>query len=179
MSAGTAVLALVVFGCGSAAPRFAHAEPKPRAVRADAPYRVATTGGDETNPAVDRHALLVAVMAKMGIPYDDGGDDSTGMDCSWFTRAVYLEASGLALPRSSVEQYETGEPVDLDELRFGDLVFFNTTGRVPSHVGVYVGDGIFAHASVSHGVTVSFLDQEYYRERFVGARRVARPARTE
>jgi cell wall-associated NlpC family hydrolase len=110
----------------------------------------------------------------MGIPYDDGGEDSSGMDCSGFIQSVYREAAGIGVPRTSQEQYETGEPVDDDDLRFGDLVFFNTTGRVPSHVGIYVGDGIFAHASVSMGVTVSFLSQEYYRERYVGARRLKR-----
>jgi cell wall-associated NlpC family hydrolase len=57
---------------------------------------------------------------------------------------------------------------------FGDLVFFNTTGAVPSHVGIYIEDDVFAHASVTNGVTFGSMESEYYRDRFVGARRVVR-----
>ena len=60
----------------------------------------------------------------------------------------------------------------MEELQFGDLVFFNTTGRSPSHVGIYLEDDLFAHASVTYGVTISSLESTYYRKRLVGARRV-------
>ncbi len=116
--------------------------------------------------------MLTVIMSKMGIPYDYSGADSLGMDCSGLVQSVYQEAVGIALPRSSAEQFAEGMPIRRDDLEFGDLVFFNTTGKSPSHEGVYVGDGLFAHASVSNGVTVSFLDQEYYRQRYVGARRI-------
>lgn len=118
--------------------------------------------------------MLFVIMSKMGIPYDYSGEDSDGMDCSALVQIVYDEGAGVAIPRSSEEQFAVGVPLKDEPLQFGDLVFFNTTGRTPSHVGVYVGDGLFAHASVSNGVTVSFLSQEYYAQRYVGARRVIR-----
>jgi murein DD-endopeptidase / murein LD-carboxypeptidase len=62
--------------------------------------------------------------------------------------------------------------VEKEQLRFGDLVFFNTTGYAPSHVGIYIEDDLFAHASVTQGVTISSMESTYYRKRFVGARRV-------
>jgi cell wall-associated NlpC family hydrolase len=69
-------------------------------------------------------------------------------------------------------QYGVGSDVAKPDLQFGDLVFFNTTGRSPSHVGIYIEDDLFAHASVSYGVTISSLESTYYRKRYVGARRV-------
>jgi cell wall-associated NlpC family hydrolase len=65
-----------------------------------------------------------------------------------------------------------GVEVERDSLQFGDLVFFNTTGRAPSHVGIYIEDYLFAHASVSSGVTISSLESTYYKGRYVGARRI-------
>ncbi|HXX63753.1 MAG TPA: NlpC/P60 family protein, partial [Bacteroidota bacterium] len=76
------------------------------------------------------------------------------------------------LPRSTSDQFQEGAAVDRDGLRFGDLVFFNTTGDSPSHVGIYIEDDLFAHASVSVGVTLSSMESAYYRDRFIGARRV-------
>jgi cell wall-associated NlpC family hydrolase len=171
-SAGTIVLALVLSACSASAPRFTS---RPAPERSDPPRGPdAAASGRETNPGIDRHAMLSVIMSKMGIPYDYSGADSLGMDCSGLVQTVYREAAGIALPRSSAEQYAAGMPVSGEELQFGDLVFFNTTGKTPSHEGVYVGDGIFAHASVSNGVTVSLLSQEYYRQRYVGARRIVR-----
>jgi cell wall-associated NlpC family hydrolase len=100
--------------------------------------------------------------------------DRDGMDCSGFTSRVYREASLPSLSRSTRDQFKQGRPVQRDSLRFGDLVFFNTTGDSPSHVGLFIEDDVFAHASVSFGVTLSSLQSTYYKERFVGARRVVR-----
>jgi cell wall-associated NlpC family hydrolase len=95
-----------------------------------------------------------------------------GIDCSGFTALVYKDGARMTLPRSARAQFEAGTAVARRDLQFGDLVFFNTTGQVPSHVGIYVEDDLFAHASVTQGVTFSSLDSTYYRKRFVGARRV-------
>ena len=65
-----------------------------------------------------------------------------------------------------------GTPVASEELKFGDLLFFNTTGKNPSHVGIYIGDDMFAHASVSFGVTLSSMYSSYYKKRYTGARRI-------
>lgn len=126
----------------------------------------------EDNPRIDRHVLLSYVMPLMGVPYVSDGSDSTGFDCSGFTSNIFENVFGKTLPRSTLQQYDEGEPVERHELQFGDLVFFAVGGDTPSHVGIYVGDGLFAHASVSLGVTVSVLDGNYYKKRYCGARRI-------
>jgi cell wall-associated NlpC family hydrolase len=122
---------------------------------------------------IERDKLLLEAVAYLGVPYVYGGTSRTGMDCSGFTSRVYRDGARIELPRSTTGQYQSGIAVEADSLLFGDLVFFNTTGRSPSHVGIYLEDGLFAHASVSYGVTISSLQSTYYRNRFVGARRVA------
>jgi len=108
----------------------------------------------------------------MGVSYKLGGSDENGIDCSAYTMTVYKNSIGKLLPRSSAEQYKTGIPVQTEDLKFGDLVFFNTTGETASHVGVYLGDDLFAHASVSLGVTISSLESYYFKQRYNGARRI-------
>ncbi len=135
------------------------------------PAAVASSDSED-NAAIDRHTLLTRIMAMMGTPYASRGDDTTGFDCSGFTSTVYNQCLGVTLPRSSIEQYSVGEPVRRGRLKFGDLVFFRTNGRSASHVGIYVGNGLFAHASVSLGVTISLLSSSYYKHRYLGARRV-------
>jgi len=78
----------------------------------------------------------------------------------------------ILLPRSSYEQSKMGAAVELSELKFGDLIFFNTTGERASHVGIYLGDDLFAHASVLLGVTISSLQSSYYVKRYECARRI-------
>jgi cell wall-associated NlpC family hydrolase len=129
---------------------------------------------DDTPAGLSRDKVLLDVVSYLGVPYKYGGTSHKGVDCSGFTSQVYASAVEVALPRSTREQYTVGTKVGRHELRFGDLVFFNTTGRKPSHVGIYIEDDLFAHASVSDGVTFSSLESKYYRNRFVGARRVVR-----
>jgi hypothetical protein len=107
----------------------------------------------------------------MGIDYDYGGTTTSGFDCSGFTGYVFRKL-GVDLPRSSREQFATGKKVARDNLRPGDLVFFNTSGNGVSHVGIYVGENKFAHASSSRGVTITSLSDSYYVKRYIGARRV-------
>jgi hypothetical protein len=128
--------------------------------------------GNLTPTGLNRDKVLLGVVGYLGTPYRRGGNGRRGIDCSGFTAAVYKEATEHSLPRSARGQYDVGAKVPKSELQFGDLVFFNTTGRVPSHVGIYIEDDLFAHASVTQGVTFSSLESTYYRKRFVGARRV-------
>src|SRR6266705_428586 len=100
---------------------------------------------NENNPMLDRHKVLFEIMSMMGTPYAFSGTDTEGIDCSGFTAKIYLDALGRSLPHSTRDQYSVGEAVAVNTLRFGDLVFFDTEGASPSHVGIYVGDGIFAH----------------------------------
>jgi len=125
-----------------------------------------------TPAAVDRDKVLLDIVSYLGVPYVFGGGDKSGMDCSGFTSAVYANALRTRLPRSTTDQYRAGAAVPKEDLQFGDLVFFNTTGSPPSHVGIYVEDDLFAHASVSYGVTISSLESTYFKKRFIGARRI-------
>jgi cell wall-associated NlpC family hydrolase len=121
---------------------------------------------------VDTTTLMRVIGEFLGTPYDYGGETNEGIDCSAFTQSVFEKAFTITLPRSTEEQYRIGRKIGKGNLASGDLVFFNTTGYVPSHVGIYVGSGQFAHASVTEGVTITSLSAPYYSRRYVGARRV-------
>ncbi|OKP83335.1 hydrolase [Paenibacillus helianthi] len=112
------------------------------------------------------------VIAKtIGTTYKFGGTSTSGFDCSGFTSYVFKNV-GLALPRTSKAQFSVGTSVSRNNLRSGDLVFFNTFGSGVSHVGIYVGGGRFAQSSSSRGVTITSLSQAYWANRYVGAKRV-------
>ncbi|HTY59554.1 MAG TPA: C40 family peptidase, partial [Bacteroidota bacterium] len=121
---------------------------------------------------LNRDRVLLEIVSLLGVPYEYGGTDLSGIDCSAFTGKVYATAVRVPLPRSTADQFREGTEVEKERLRFGDLVFFNTTGESPSHVGIYLEDDLFAHASVTYGVTISSLENSYYRDRFIGARRI-------
>ncbi len=129
---------------------------------------------NNTPEGMNRDRVLLDILSYLGVPYEFGGENLKGVDCSGFTSAIYASAVDRQLPRSTVSQYRAGLPVAQNDLQFGDLVFFNTTGYPPSHVGIYIEDDLFAHASVSSGVTISSLESTYYRKRYVGARRILR-----
>jgi cell wall-associated NlpC family hydrolase len=107
----------------------------------------------------------------MGVPYVWGAETPSGWDCSGFTRYVMKE-NGISLPRTAAEQFDTGTPIERNNLQPGDLVFFTTYKPGASHVGFYMGNGKFIHASsVAKEVTISSLDEQYYTEHYIGARR--------
>jgi cell wall-associated NlpC family hydrolase len=129
----------------------------------------------EKNAAIkplDQSKMMREISKYMGVSYVYGGSTSDGMDCSGYTMTVYKNSMNIMLPRSSHEQSGRGMAVELSELKFGDLIFFNTTGESASHVGIYLGDDLFAHASVSLGVTISSLQSSYYIKRYECARRI-------
>ncbi len=131
----------------------------------------------EKNAAIEPldHSRMMREISKfMGVPYRLGGEDMKGMDCSGYTMVVYKNSMKVSLPRTSAEQYGHGMPVPRANLQFGDLVFFNTTGESASHVGIYIGDDLFAHASLSLGVTISSLQSTYFDKRYEGAKRIIR-----
>jgi cell wall-associated NlpC family hydrolase len=132
-------------------------------------------------------AIEQALQEFYGAPYKRGGTDPAGVDCSGLVQAA-LQRAGVNLPRTVAQQFDTGQPVGLGELRFGDVVFFNQlcqtrqynaflAGLLPPayaaevcHNGIYIGRGRFVHAS-PRGVFVSRLDAEVWRASFMGARR--------
>lgn len=115
--------------------------------------------------------IVTAAKKYMGVPYVWGGETPSGFDCSGFTRYVMKER-GVDIPRTAAEQFAAGKSVSEANLQVGDMVFFTTYKPGASHVGFYMGDRQFIHASSSAGkVTISSLDEEYFKARYLGARR--------
>lgn len=196
------VLAVLAAGCGPSSPRFAtetkpktaakersgarfsskeiqeelrenDKKPEPREIEeVVSGTRDFRTEKNKAISPLDQSRIMRAISKYMGTPYVYGGAAPGGMDCSGYTMVVYKESLGKPLPRSASEQARVGVPVSHRELKFGDLVFFNTTGEPASHVGIYLGDDLFAHASVTLGVTISSLESSYYKKRYEGARRI-------
>ena len=118
----------------------------------------------------DRLILFAKKMLHM--PYRFGGNGPIGVDCSAYVQKAYRLA-GIDLPRSAREQFTVGESVNKEELSIGDLVFFRTYASFPSHVGIYLGNNLFIHASSkSRQVTIDSLEAPYYFKRFIGAKRL-------
>ena len=119
--------------------------------------------------------MVLTSMNFLGVPYRRGGTSAEdGFDCSGFTRRVFEMSLGLVLPRRADEQAKAKGLIDVkrDELKPGDLVFFNTLKRTFSHVGIYVGEGKFIHAPRTGGeVRVEDMRFAYWAKRFTGARR--------
>ncbi|MGK6307832.1 C40 family peptidase [Variovorax sp. DT-64] len=118
--------------------------------------------------------LVVTAIGFLGVPYRRGGNTAeTGFDCSGFVRAMYNQTVGHLLPRRAEEQAAATQKIDRNDLKPGDLVFFNTMRRAFSHVGIYVGDGKFIHAPRTGAeVRVESMNGSYWQRRFNGARRV-------
>ena len=119
--------------------------------------------------------MVLSAMNFLGVPYRRGGSSAeTGFDCSGFTRHIFEMSLGLVLPHRADDQAKLSSlvPVKRDELKPGDLVFFNTMRRTFSHVGIYVGDGKFIHAPRSGTkVRVEDMREAYWTKRYTGARR--------
>ena len=130
--------------------------------------------GDVTSEnSTPKEKMLMEMLKYINTPYKYGGTTSSGIDCSAFTQLIFRKSLSIKLDRTAREQYHEGQGVDdINDLEFGDLVFFNTSRREkPGHVGIYIGDHLFVHAARS-GVTVSSLDMDYYAKRFMGGRRI-------
>jgi len=116
--------------------------------------------------------LETFVNSWLGVPYKYGGISRGGIDCSGFSSLAYQNCFNKSIPRVSSDQYSQGSRVSKRNIRPGDLVFFSNVryGKI-DHVGIYLGDQRFAHATESSGVTVSSLSEEFYEDRYVGASR--------
>lgn len=118
--------------------------------------------------------VIFYALSMVGINYRWGGNSpQTGFDCSGLVSHVFRHISGLVLPRDSYGMARLGRTVDVDELRPGDLVFFNTMRRPFSHVGIYLGDKRFIHApSAGKSVQIVNMTESYWSTRYNGARRI-------
>ena len=115
--------------------------------------------------------IISNAMDYLGVPYVFGGTSPYGFDCSGYVQYVFANA-GISLPRTADVQYEVGTPVSTTELVAGDLVFFTTYTWGASHVGIYLGDNKFIHASSSRGIAVDSLGSSYWSSHYIGARRI-------
>lgn len=116
-------------------------------------------------------SLLSFIEDWFGTRYKYGGETKKGIDCSALTGGLLMAVYGFNVPRTARQQYKVSEKIKREELKEGDLVFFNTTGGV-SHVGLYLGNDYFLHASSSQGVTITSLNDSYFSKRYIGAGRV-------
>ena len=116
-------------------------------------------------------SIVATSMNYIGVPYVFGGTSPYGFDCSGYVQYVFANA-GISIPRTADVQYEFGTPISTTELVSGDLVFFSTYTYGASHVGIYLGDNQFIHASSSRGVTIDSLGSSYWSSHYIGARRI-------
>ncbi|MBP3228892.1 MAG: C40 family peptidase [Bacteroidaceae bacterium] len=147
----------------------AASQPRPTASQTATAARALGIEADATDDA----RLLTVCASYLGTPYKYAGNDREGIDCSGLTTAIYREVYGIGLHRRSLDQHEKDVPhATTATPRQGDLLFFTTngTGRC-SHVGVYLKDQRFIHASTRRGVVVDDLRSDYYRTRFLGGGR--------
>lgn len=115
--------------------------------------------------------IVLTALTYMERPYQFGANDLYRMDCSAFVQRVF-KVNGIRLPRTTAEQSRIGIEVDPRALKPGDLLFFTTYRPGPSHVGIYIGNGKFVHASEKAGITINRIDEPYWSRRFLFARRV-------
>jgi cell wall-associated NlpC family hydrolase len=163
LRAGTAILVRK-----PAAPAQQEAETAPPATAASTPPPA--SGGNGKGGIKER--LIEIAHAMLDIPYRFGGNSLLGIDCSGYVQKVF-GLLDIVLPRTAREQFRLGKLVGKDDLSIGDLVFFRTYAKFPSHVGIYLGENRFIHASsTDRKVTIDSMDAPYYLKRFIGARRL-------
>lgn len=178
---GFSLLILLLLAACSSAPQ--------RISRGSNGYSSASNGAYHTPPpgfpnfvdhSIGREEISIQAMSLVGIPYRWGGNTpDSGFDCSGLVRYVVARAASVNLPRTTADMSERGESIEPDEVAPGDLIFFNTTGRAHSHVGIYVGKLRFVNAPSTGGtVRIDYLTNPYWAKHFDGIRRVAAPART-
>lgn len=127
---------------------------------------------DATVEKMNNLAMLQSIEQWWGTKYCLGGSSKNCVDCSAFTQSVLKDVYNIEMPRTAQEQYEATQRIELEELQEGDLVFFYTSGRRISHVGIYIMNNKFVHAAVSQGVSVSDLNDAYWKGRYRGAGRI-------
>ncbi len=159
---GAVVLFIALVGCTS--------YPRYRTSGAERPKEVIRADISLTTDDYIRLGLIL--QDYLGKPYRGRSIFVQGVDCSLFAREVFKQFDDIELPRTVREQYKMGREIPYGHLAFGDLVFFKTERNKVSHVGVYVGDDRFIHASSSGGVIISGMSEKFWAQRYAGARRI-------
>ena len=129
------------------------------------------SGGSASTAAITQRVIDFA-RSMLNVPYRFGGSSLRGIDCSAYVQRVF-GLMDVQIPRTAREQYSVGARIGRDDIQVGDLVFFRTYASFPSHVGIYLGENLFIHASsMVHKVAIDSISLPYYRKRFLGARRL-------
>jgi cell wall-associated NlpC family hydrolase len=166
---------LIVMGC-VAQPRYtpypAEAKSHPPAEEKGEIKKETPSSEKESKTNVNQIKMSPIISSFLGTPYKEGGTSKLGMDCSGFVVEVYKKYAGFNLPHNTEKLFKLVKKVDKENLGYGDLVFFSDFGFLPSHVGIYIGEGKFVHSTEGYGVIVSSLEDERYRKSYIGARRV-------
>ncbi len=169
-------VSVLLAACGSA-PQQAGRKPAVSASTTPRAYKPPSGFPNFVDHSVGREEISIQAMSLVGVPYRWGGNTpEAGFDCSGLVRYVVDRAASVNLPRTTAEMSGRGESIEPDEVAPGDLIFFNTTGRPHSHVGIYVGKLRFVNAPSTGGtVRLDYLTNPYWAKRFDGIRRVAPP----
>jgi lipoprotein Spr len=157
---------LFLMACGSK-PRFTPG-PLEREVRESSP----DLPSGEKESKIDQNKMGGIIDSFLGAPYEYGGEGKSGIDCSGLVRQVYKQYAGFDLPHDTKKLYKLVKQVEMEDLAYGDLVFFSDGWFSISHVGIYLEEGKFVHTSEQFGVVISSLDEDYFKKRYRGARRV-------
>jgi len=164
------VAVIILFGCTSAARYRAIKKEREQAGILSAEAEESSKNIKPDHSVGETTDLDKSAEQWIGTPYYYGGNTRQGVDCSGFTSQAMLNVYHKKIPRTAREQYLTGRKVPESRMKKGDLVFFRgVRGGGIDHVGIFLGNGKFAHASESRGVTISDLSETYYSKRYVGA----------
>lgn len=171
------LVTFLVAACSSAPQRISRAPAESNTTAANRTFAKPSGFPDFVDHSVGREEISIQAMALVGVPYRWGGNTpEAGFDCSGLVRYVVDRAASVNLPRTTADMSGRGESIEPDEVAPGDLIFFNTTGRAHSHVGIYVGKLRFVNAPSTGGtVRLDYLTNPYWAKRFDGIRRVAAP----
>jgi len=165
------VVAFCAAGLLAFAPVLAAQDAAPSSLAETATAKVKGAAASAWHTAQDLSSFALGLI---GVNYKFGGNTpETGLDCSGLVRYVFAQVTGVDLPRTAREMSRVGDKVAVDELKPGDLVFFNTRRFAFSHVGIYLGDNQFIHAPRrGREVEITMIDKNYWQKRFNGARRL-------
>lgn len=133
---------------------------------------IAKSESKELNDLSIKKSLKNEISQWLGTPYKYGGNDKKGVDCSGFVCAIYKEVYEQNVPRTSQSLYVACKKIKDNELKEGDLVFFNFNGKGVSHVGIYLSNNMYVHASTTKGVVLSDLKNVYTIKNYIGAGRI-------
>lgn len=171
------VLVISLLAACSSAPQKSARSSSGMAITAPRAYAPPRGFPNFVDHSVGREEISIQAMSLVGVPYRWGGNTpDSGFDCSGLVRYVVDRAASVNLPRTTADMSSVGESIEPDGIAPGDLIFFNTSGRPHSHVGIYVGKLRFVNAPSTGGtVRLDYLTNPYWAKRFDGIRRVAAP----